>query len=512
MYSRINELLHKGFSERKTAKILGVNRGTVKKYKEMSLDQYRDKAATIRKLSNMEEYKPIMLDWLREFPDMNAAQIYDWLKEQYQIVISGRSVSRYVKNLRTEYNIPRGNPPRDYEAVDELPMGFQMQLDFGVLNMPLPNRKGNKKVYFATFVLAHSRYKYGYFQNSPFTSQDLIRAMDLCFEYFSGTTQEIVIDQDSILVVSENHGDIIYTYEFEQYKRAQKLTMRVCRKADPESKGKIENVVKYFKSNFLAHRLYMEPDELNAACLAWLKRTGNVTVHGTTKKVPAQVFEFEREHLRPVLNTKDNFCDPSITRTVRKDNTILYNSNRYALPPGTYNKHSTVSVVVTETTLRVCTETQDRLIYEHVICLEKGKLIKPTDLRRDRDISLDALEKRVMDSLKGKLSDQWGLYLKEVRKSKSRYYRDQLSLLKSLREEYDLDILDKAMLYCLSNELYSVNDLKNTIVYMIDMTPAVEGTLFEPPLRPVTNKAVFDVITQKRGIQAYALVGGDSRE
>lgn len=67
MYSKINELLHKGFSERKTAKILGVNRGTVKKYKEMSLDEYRDKATTIRKLSKMEEYKPIRLDWLREF-------------------------------------------------------------------------------------------------------------------------------------------------------------------------------------------------------------------------------------------------------------------------------------------------------------------------------------------------------------------------------------------------------------------------------------------------------------
>lgn len=66
MYSRINELLHKGFSEHKTAKILGVNRGTVKKYKEMSLDQYRDKAATIRKLSNIEEYKPITAPFIGE--------------------------------------------------------------------------------------------------------------------------------------------------------------------------------------------------------------------------------------------------------------------------------------------------------------------------------------------------------------------------------------------------------------------------------------------------------------
>lgn len=502
----------KGFSERKTSEILGINRKTVNKYHNMSLDEYRGKAAKIRKLSKLDEYTPIVLDWLGEYPDMTAAQVYDWLKEKYEIKISGRSVSRYVKNLRTEYNIPYGKSARDYEAVDELPMGFQMQVDFGVINMPLPNRKGHRKVYFATFVLSHSRYKYGYFQNHPFASQDLIRAMDSCFDFFGGVTQEIVIDQDSILVVSENRGDIIYTYEFEQFKRTNKLTMWVCRKADPESKGKIENVVKYFKQNFLVNRFYMEPDELNTASLAWLKRTGNVSIHGTTKKVPAQVFEFEREHLRPVLNTKENFCDPSITRTVRKDNTILYNSNRYALPLGTYNRHPVVKVIVAETTLKIYTEILDNLIYEHSICLEKGKLIKPTNLRRDREITLDDLEKRVMDTLKGQQSEQWEFYLKEIRKSKSRYYRDQLSLLKKLRADYELEILGEALLYCLNYELYSVNDLKDAVVYMVELAknPVVNGST--PSLRPVTNKKVFDVITQKREIQAYVLVGGDSRE
>ena len=170
--------------------------------------------------------------------------------------------------------------------------------------------------------------------------------MDGCFAFFGGTTKEIVVDQDSIITVSENYGDIIYTYEFEKYKQLHHLSIRVCRKADPESKGMVENVVKYVKRNFLPHRYYMEPDDLNEAFLAWLERTGNAKIHGTTKKVPAKVFEVEREHLTPILFTGNKSCSHSITRSVRKDNTILYNSNRYSVPLGTYHKEPIVGIEI----------------------------------------------------------------------------------------------------------------------------------------------------------------------
>ncbi len=111
----------------------------------MTLEEYMETAESIRKLSCLDEYKQIILQWLKDFPSMTAAQVYDWLLEHYNFDISERSVSRYVKGLREEFNIPKVVNPREYEATDKLPMGHQMQLDFGVYNMPLPNRKGSKK-------------------------------------------------------------------------------------------------------------------------------------------------------------------------------------------------------------------------------------------------------------------------------------------------------------------------------------------------------------------------------
>ena len=285
MYSRIKDLERKGFTERQTARILKINRKTVAKYRAMSLDEYMDYLTANRKLSSLDAIKPVILDWLRSFPSMTSAQIHDWILEYYpERVASERTVSRYVTNLRLDFGIPKSAPGRNYEAMDELPMGHQMQLDFGVQNMPLPDRPGSRKVYFVGMVLAHSRYKWGYFQTRPFTSGDLVRAMILGFEFFGGTPKEIAVDQDSIIVVSENKGDIIYTHEFEQFKNQMGLNLWVCHKADPESKGMVESTVKYVKNNFLANRCFMEEDVLNESFLAWLKRTGNAKVHGTTKK------------------------------------------------------------------------------------------------------------------------------------------------------------------------------------------------------------------------------------
>ena len=66
----------------------------------------------------------------------------------------------------------------------------------------------------------------------------------------SSLYKEIVYDQDKILAVSENSGDIIYTEIFQSFSNEMKFSIYLCRKSDPESKGKIEAVVKYAKNNF----------------------------------------------------------------------------------------------------------------------------------------------------------------------------------------------------------------------------------------------------------------------
>ena len=102
VYSKIQQLRSGGFSQRQVARRLGINRKTVKRYWEMPVNEYEEMSSTICRMQYLEKYQKRILNWLREFPDMTAAQVSDWLKEQYREEVSERTVSRYVKQLREE--------------------------------------------------------------------------------------------------------------------------------------------------------------------------------------------------------------------------------------------------------------------------------------------------------------------------------------------------------------------------------------------------------------------------
>ena len=499
VYNKIQQLRTAGMSQRQVARRLGINRKTVSRYWEMPVDEYEEMNRTVCRAQHLEKHQAQILSWLREFPDLSAAQILDWLKEHYREDVSERTVSRYVKQLREEYKIRKSDPPREYEAVPELPMGQQMQVDFGQKVLRKVDG-GQAKVYVAAFVLSRSRYKYARMQSRPFTSADLARACHDCFQYIGGMPTELVFDQDSVVCVSENAGDIIYTYEFEKFRQECKLSIRMCRRADPESKGKIENVVKYIKGNFLDHRLYVDDDVLNYSCLEWLERTANAKVHGTTKLVPAEVFREEREHLRP-LPLCDQAKAPVICRTVRKDNTIIYDSNRYSVPLGTYTTQPEVRIETRDGTLYIQTLFGEP-ICEHRIATGRGLLIQSQSHRRDRTTALDKLMEELDADLCGRATE----FLTAIRVEKSRYARDQFRLIRTLLDKYGMEAALRAIAFCQHSRLYSANIMRDYLEHQTALpdSPPLAPTV--PPAIPVDDPK-YHVATQKRPLSAYAKVG-----
>lgn len=142
--------------------------------------------------------------------------------------------------MRETYDIPKVFTYRQYESVPELPVGKQMQVDFGEIIVQRALTGKRVKLYCIGFVLSHSRFKYIEWQDKPFTTRDVIRTHENAFDYFGGRTEEIVYDQDKLMIVSENHGDILFTKQFQSYVLEKQFIVHVCRAADPESKGKLK--------------------------------------------------------------------------------------------------------------------------------------------------------------------------------------------------------------------------------------------------------------------------------
>uniref|UniRef100_UPI001E401FA3 helix-turn-helix domain-containing protein n=1 Tax=Lentibacillus kapialis TaxID=340214 RepID=UPI001E401FA3 len=234
----IYQLKKQGFKIRRIARKLGISRTTVYKYLDKSPEEMGEwMASTQTRRKKLDPYEMLIQTWLSEHPDLSASQIHDWLLERYTDLKVGESTVRlFVNELRDKYNIPKTEAMRDYQGLQDPPMGQQAQVDFGHTVQKTPDGK-EVKLTFITFVLSHSRYKFVKWLDRPFTTNDVIDCHEQAFHAFGGIPYEIVYDQDALIVVSENAGDLILTEAFQAYREERKLTMYVCRKADPESKG-----------------------------------------------------------------------------------------------------------------------------------------------------------------------------------------------------------------------------------------------------------------------------------
>ncbi len=177
-------------------------------------------------------------------------------------------------------------------------------------------------------------------------------------------------------------------------------------------------------------------------------------VHETTKKIPAEVFALEREYLKPV--SEYSFAKPvseSIDYLVRKDNVVLYKSNRYRVPKGTYSKGKKVHILPEGNEISIVDALTGEIYATHPICLGKGELIGSlTHNRRDMSQSLKDLDTAVKDLFGN--DESVVDFLSHVHEEKIRYYRDQLLEIRKLYKEWDTETILNAIDYCSESRLY----------------------------------------------------------
>lgn len=282
MYKQIQTFKRQGYSSNKIAMELEINPRTAAKYYKMDEDDFR--AYRIEQLFRdraFAEYERDILEVYAKnnFRKLNMSSVYDYLEERYgELPGNEKTLRNFISYLIQTDKLRLNKNIRIYTKVPELPFGRQMQLDFGQYRC----RSGLRLFIFAA-VLSASRYKHVIFQDHPFRTTEVIDHLLSCFSYFGGIPEELVIDQDRLMVVSENSGDIIYTDDFKYFAEEQDIRMYVCRGDDPETKGKIENLIKYIKYNFFNTRDFLDIDEANKSVFKWLKRRANGKISQATK-------------------------------------------------------------------------------------------------------------------------------------------------------------------------------------------------------------------------------------
>lgn len=379
---------------------------------------------------------------------MTSAQIYDWLQDKFDIQsVAENTVRNYVNHLREHYHIPKVAANRIYGAVDELPPGQQIQVDFGEIIVDTSSG-GRQKLYVAGFILSHSRFKYVEWLDRPFRTSDLIRIQENAFHYFGGMTEEIVYDQDRLLAVSENAGDLILTESFTKYHQFRR-----------------------FK------------------------------VHHNIKKRPFEVHALEKQHLQMVSGKYhfDNISSINITRTIHKDNVIRFEDNRYSVLLGTYQSgnENIAYVSVTDGKLSISLHPTGDSIAIHTVSDIKGQVITDPGHRHRSQTKRDQLVAQVFKVLDDpELAD--GL-IKTLHTHYPRHTIDQLKIVLQSAKQYPQYIND-AVKELNRLRLTSANDLRD-IAISLDIQHGKHRAK-----QPVINEKYKDMTAPARQPDIYLKV------
>ena len=348
-------------------------------------------------------------------------------------------------------------------------------------------------------ILSASRYRYIIFQDHPFSTGEVIKHILCCFDYFGGVPKEMVIDQDRLLVVSENAGDIIYTADFQYFIQEQDIAMYVCRKADPQSKGKVENLIKYVKHNFLTIRDFACIKRASEELASWLKRRANGKISQATGQIPALLIVSERKKLRPVSPSifRKNSLQMRETRNVNEKGCISVLACNYQLPLSYQKK--TVEIYQTKEQLFIFDAYSGKEMISYRLCPIPGKTISKREFKREKEKTMGELKTSVLEMFN---EESWQVFCQKNFQRFSRYCRDQSLEAKRYftNQNIQREILQEALGFCLENDTLSFANLKDTYDYFRQKPTMIlkEIPVLSRQGRPVSVKV------HQRSVAAYA--------
>jgi len=226
-----------------------------------------------------------------------------------------RLVAQAKKDWRAEHH--RGRRPAIWSP------GEHLVIDWG--------SQGGVHVFCA--VLAWSRWRFVRFAADE-KSTTTLAMLGECFAEMGGVPQVVLADRMGCLKGGVVANRVVPTGEYVRFAMHYGFRPDFCEAADPESKGIVENLVGYAKSDLLTPLLLddeLDPDKSNEAANRWCGEV-NAAVHSEIVAVPAERLAQERLLLAALPSLQLRIGPAPVLRKVDKLSCVRIGSARYSVP------------------------------------------------------------------------------------------------------------------------------------------------------------------------------------
>ena len=236
------------------------------------------------------------------------------------------SLRTLQRALRIEKRRWQERQCRVYRPWQSAPGDFLI-VDWGEVGN-VPTAAGPRRLYCFCAVLGWSRWRYVRF----FTCQRfqvLAQGLAGCFEAVRGVPAHVMFDNPKTVTVDFVAGVSVLNAELVRLATHYHFSPFTAAASDPESKGKVEAVVRYVKSYLVPEEGFASLEAANWEAERWCEEV-NAEVHEETRAVPVEQLQQERPLLRHLVERPPVASGES--RKVDHLSTVRLGSARYSVP------------------------------------------------------------------------------------------------------------------------------------------------------------------------------------
>ena len=255
---------------------------------------------------------------------LSAQRIWQDLCAEHGFTHKYHSVLRFTRKLVPAHELP-------FRRLETAP-GAEAQVDFGN-GAPLVGTNGKRqRTYVFRIVLSHSRKAYSEAVTRQ-TTDAFLHCLENAFRYFGGVPKTLVIDNLKAAVTKADWFDPELNPKVTAFCQHHGTVMLPTKPYTPRHKGKVESSVKYVKNNALKGRTFSSLEEQNRFLLDWERTVADTRIHGTTRKQVGLLFSTaEKSTLLPVPTERfPNFHEAQ--RIVHRDGHVEVERAYYSVPP-----------------------------------------------------------------------------------------------------------------------------------------------------------------------------------
>jgi transposase len=368
-----------------------------------------------------------------------------------------------------------GKGPRATVRMAEWPPGEVAEMDFGKLGSIVDRTTGKRQtVWTLVVVLPYSRHCFVWPMLRQ-TLEETIAGLEAAWRFFGGVPRRLILDNFPAAIASPDGLEPRPTRGFLEYSQERGFLADPARVRKPKDKPHVERSVPYVRERFFKGGSFADLEDCQRQAERWCSEVAGLRVHGTTRKLPLEVFASEEcSHLQPHDGV---IYDVPLWREakVHPDHHISFGQALYSAPATTCPPGTKVEVRGDRTLVRLYKKGE--LMKVHPRQPKGGRATDPEDYPAEKTTYALRAPDRIVA--------QAAVLGPNVERFARRLFEGPLPWAKlrsgqkliSLGERYGGERLDAACLRTLAYDLVDVRRLQRILLQALDReSPPVEDS------------------------------------